>query len=84
MGADGWDPHENGGISNPYFSRNLNDWELQREFLSRLEGKVVRRNEDDRLDWSDAEKSQFLVKSFYSFMRQERVVTFPSKAIWNS
>ena len=31
----------------------------------------------------DAKKGKFLVKSFYS-MRQDKVVTFPSKDIWNT
>ncbi|RVX15158.1 Exocyst complex component SEC3A [Vitis vinifera] len=53
------------------------------EFLSRLQGKEVRRNNDNRLDWWDAKKGKFLVKSYYLFMGWEREIPFPSKAVWN-
>ena len=53
------------------------------EFLSRLQGKEVRRNNDNRLDWWDAKKGKFLVKSYYHFMGWEREIPFPSKAVWN-
>lgn len=82
---DDWDQHKEGGLWNPHFSRNLNDWELERikEFISRLHGKVVRRNENDKLDWKDNKKGKLILKSFHSFLEQEKTATFPLKAIWN-
>ena len=43
----------------------------------------MRRNEDDRLNWLNAKKVKFIVKSFNYFLRQERAITFLLKATQN-
>lgn len=41
-----------GGHWNPLFSKNLNDWETKRveAIFLRLQNKVVRRNEKDKME----------------------------------
>lgn len=34
-------------------------------FLSRLQGKVVSSDKEDNIEWMDAKKDKFSVKSFY-------------------
>ena len=47
----------------------LNDWEMERveAFLSRLERKTMRRDEEDKMEWMDARKCKFSIKSPYTF-----------------
>lgn len=84
--ANVWDRQGKDWDLESLFSRNLIDWELERieKCLSRPQGKAVRKNEDDRLEGIDAKKGKFKVNSFYSFLGQERTVSFPLNANWNS
>lgn len=36
------------------------------------------------MEWMDARKSKFSIKSFHTFLGQERAEMFPTRAIWNS
>lgn len=74
MTKDAWvvdvlDQQGEDGRWNPFFSRNLNDWEMERvvDFLLRLRGKVVGRDEEDVVEWMDAKKGKFSNKFFYNF-----------------
>lgn len=53
----------------PHLSRHMDDWEKERveNFPLRFQGQVVRRDENDRLEWMDARKRKFLVKFFTLF-----------------
>ena len=46
--------HQEGGLCNPHFSRNPNDWVMERveAFLSRLQGKTLRRDEENKMEWT--------------------------------
>lgn len=44
----------------------------------------MNRDVEDKMDWMDAKKYIFLVKSFYNFLGQERVEEFLMRVIWNA
>ena len=82
--ADVWDPLAKGGW-NPYFSRALNDWEVEEAeiFLERLHKKGLLGDVDDMVVWIETKSGKFLVKSFYLTLETDCPVLFPSSCIWN-
>ena len=48
-----------------------------------LRGKLVRRDDNDKVVWKDAKKGLFLVKSFHTVLEMGRVILFPMNIIWN-
>ena len=65
----------------PLFSRHLNDWELERieEFLLRLQGKEVRRNEDNRLQWMGRKEGEISSQILLLFVEVGKRGCFPYK-----
>lgn len=57
-------------------------WKLLRLFFSTW-GKTVRREDNDKVIWKQAQKGLFSVKSIYAALEEERAVSFPMTIIWN-
>lgn len=68
-----WDPMGKRRHWNPYFSRNLNDWEIEmvEGFLLRLHGKNIRRDEEDGMECMDARKEKFSNHSTLLWSRKD-------------
>ena len=73
------------GNWNIRFVRNLNDWELGilECFLSKLQGHLVKREQEDRVMWKGYSKVVFSIKGLYSLPETDRTIPFPLKKVWN-
>ena len=73
-----------GGWS-PYFSRALNDWEVEEaeRFLEHLHGKRALGDVEDMVVWTETKSGKFLAKSLYFALKADCPVLFPSSCIWN-
>ena len=49
----------------------------------RLKGQVLRRNDEDVMNWWISKKDLFIVKSFYSSLTPCNAREFPSSIVWN-
>ncbi|KAL6349764.1 hypothetical protein AAG906_001651 [Vitis piasezkii] len=74
-----------GGGWNLSFSRPFNDWEFGtvRNFLLRIQDRVVVEEREDVAFWADTESGSFSVKDFYYILEEVRVDPFPSNVVWN-
>ena len=68
-----------GGSWNPCFNRPFNDWEMEEveRLFCCLEGKKVRRDEEDRVKWMASKDGDFSVKSLYRTMQPGSLAFFP-------
>ena len=73
-----------GGWS-PYFSRALNDWEVEEveRFLEHLHGKRVLGDVEDMVVWTKTKSGKFSVKSLYLALEADCNYLFPSTCISN-
>ena len=71
---------------NSCFLRHFQDWEVNNveELLWKLYvlGRSIR--DDDKMVWKTSKRRVALVKSFYSTLKLEGEVSFPSKIVWGS
>ena len=82
--ADVWDPLAERG-SSPYFSRALNDWEVEEaeRFLEHLHGKRALGDVEDMVVWTETKSGKFSAKSLYLALEADCPVMFPFSCIWN-
>lgn len=67
-------------------SRSLNDWELDEieQLFSRLQGKVVNREDKDRAPWMDSRnETTFSMKSLYASLEFGSSIFFLMRVIWS-
>ena len=64
----------------------MNDWELDNveDFLSRHDGKSMKREVKDSVVWMDSRNEVFSIESFYSILRSRHAILSPMAIIWNS
>lgn len=67
------------------FTRHNNDREMRdvEALFRRLNGQVLRRDDEDVMNWWTSKKNLFTVKSFYSSLAPCNVREFPSSFVWN-
>ena len=65
--------------------RNLNDCELgvMKCFLSKLQGHLVKREQEDRVVWKGYSKGVFSVRGLYSLLENDSTIPFLLKIVWN-
>ena len=80
-----WDGTREVGHWNLVFTRHNNDWEIKdvEALFRKLNGQVLRRDDEDVMNWWISKKGLFTVKSFYSFLAPCNVREFPSSIFWN-
>ena len=83
--GDLWVQSFEGGGWNLSFSRPFNDWEFGtvRNFLLRIQDRVVMEEREDVAFWADTESGSFSVKDFYYILEEVRVDPFPFSVVWN-
>ena len=74
------------GSWNPWFIRQLNDWELEEVdiFFERLYDYAISMDTEDSVKWVDTKSGIFSVRSFYSSLASRGVDHFPHSRVWNS
>ena len=67
------------------FTRHNNDRKMRdvEALFRRLNGQVLRRDDEDVMNWWTSKKNLFTVKSFYSSLAPCNVREFPSCIVWN-
>ena len=82
--VDLWE-HWGGGNWNFCLVRNLNDCELgvMKCFLSKLQGHLVKREQEDRVVWKGYSKGVFSVRGLYSLLENDSTIPFFWKIVWN-
>ena len=74
-----WDGTREVGHWNLVFTRHNDDWEIKdvEALFRKLNGQVLRRDDEDVMNWWISKKGLFTVKSFYSFLAPCNVREFP-------
>ena len=67
------------------FTRHNNDRKMRdvEALFRRLNRQVLRRDDEDVMNWWISKKNLFTVKSFYSSLAPCNVREFPSSIVWN-
>ena len=80
-----WDGIGEVGHWKTIFIKHNNDWEMRdvEALFRRLNGQVLRRNDEDVMNWWISKKDLFIVKSFYSSLTPCNAREFPSSIVWN-
>ena len=57
---------------------------MWRVFFSRLQGKMVNREGEDKVIWMESKNGTTFIKASYSILKPGRSISFPMGVIWNS
>ena len=79
VSKDVWSFSDGGGIWSLLFFRPFNGWEVDEveSFLLCLNGKIVQRDKEDRVLWTETKSDKFLVKSLYKALESSSPDSFP-------